>query len=58
MNFLKLFFLAIFLRLKKLFMFPQSIAAAMKDRHVRADCASNEAERLDRIRNPSKYLGR
>jgi hypothetical protein len=37
---------------------PRSVSTALrrfKDRRVRAD---SEAERLDRIRNPLKYLGK
>ena len=43
---------------KQACLLPQSVAAALK--HKRRQFALNalEAERLDRIRNPSKYLGK
>jgi len=37
---------------------PQSVANAVKQRRRLAVRNELEAERLDRIRNPSKYLGR
>ena len=37
---------------------PQSIGIAVKRRRREAIQAETEAERLDRIRNPSKYLGK
>ena len=43
---------------KQTWRIPHSVAAALK--HRRRQFALNvlEAERLDRIRNPSKYLGK
>ena len=43
---------------KKAWLFLHSVALALK--HGRRQLALNviEAERLDRIRNPSKYLGK
>ncbi|HLH56455.1 MAG TPA: hypothetical protein VKY92_22905 [Verrucomicrobiae bacterium] len=35
-----------------------SVAFVLEQRRKRADLNGLEAERLDRIRNPSKYLGR
>jgi hypothetical protein len=37
---------------------PQAVAAALKVRRRRFALGVLEAERLDRIRNPSKYLGK
>jgi hypothetical protein len=37
---------------------PQAIAVAMKQRRLQAVWNEREAERLDRIRNPSNYLGK
>ena len=37
---------------------PQSVAAALKQRRRQFALNLLEAERLDRIRNPSKYLGK
>jgi hypothetical protein len=37
---------------------PQSIAIAVKQRRQQTMLNALEAERLDRIRNPSKYLGK
>jgi hypothetical protein len=44
--------------LKQVWLFPHSIAVALKLRRRRFAVDASEAERLDRIRNPSKYLGR
>jgi hypothetical protein len=38
--------------------FPKIIALAAKDRELRRVSNKQEAERLDRIRNPSKYRGK
>ena len=38
--------------------FPQSVAMAVKQRQQQADLDGQEAERIDRICNPSKYLGK
>jgi len=37
---------------------PRSIANAGRHRRARIVWHEHEAERLDRIRNPSKYLGK
>jgi len=37
---------------------PKSIADAVKQRRRQTVLDESEAERLDRIRNPSKYLGK
>jgi hypothetical protein len=58
MNALKFICLAVAQFAKQIWLLPQSIAAAVKQK--RRGMARNklEAERLDRIRNPEKYLGR
>jgi hypothetical protein len=37
---------------------PQTISLALKERRQQAVRNDLEVERLDRIRNPSKYLGK
>jgi hypothetical protein len=44
--------------LKQAWLFPHSVAVALKQRRRRFALDVLEAERLDRIRNPSKYLGK
>jgi hypothetical protein len=39
-------------------LFPHSVAVAFRQRRQRLALSALEAERLDRIRNPSKYLGK
>jgi hypothetical protein len=43
---------------KEAWLFPHSVAVALKQRRRRFALNTLEAERLDRIRNPSKYLGK
>lgn len=38
--------------------FPRSVALALENRRQRTAQDDLEAERLDRIRNPSKYRGK
>jgi hypothetical protein len=58
MNVLKHICLTIFLLVKQAWLLPQSIAIAVQQRRRRVARNEVEAERLDRIRNPSKYLGK
>jgi hypothetical protein len=58
MNTLKLIFLTIVQLVKQAWLLPQSIANAVKQRRLLVVRNELEAERLDRIRNPSKYLGK
>jgi hypothetical protein len=44
--------------LKQAWLVPLSTAAALRKRRESITRDEVEAERLDRIRNPSKYLGR
>ena len=49
----------IFLQLaKQVWSLPQSAVAALRHRRQRMARNRLEAERLDRIRNPSSYLGK
>ena len=43
---------------KKAWLLPQSVAVALKRRRRQFALKVLEAERLDRIRHPSKYLGK
>ena len=58
MNTLKLVFLTIFQLVKQTWLLPQSIVYAVRQRRRQVVRNELEAERLDRIRNPSKYLGK
>ncbi len=58
MNILKRIWLAVGQRIKQVGSLPQTIASAIKHRQQRTILNELEAERLDRIRNPSKYRGK
>ena len=58
MNTLKLICLTIIQLIKQAWLLPQSVAIAVKQRRRQIVLNGLEAERLDRIRNPSKYLGK
>jgi hypothetical protein len=58
MNTLKLICLTIIQLIKQAWLLPQSVAIAAKQRRRRTVLDEREAERLDRLRNPSKYIGR
>jgi hypothetical protein len=58
MHTLKLIYLAILKLVKQAGLLPQSVANAVRQRRARIVWKGLEAERLDRIRNPSKYLGK
>jgi hypothetical protein len=55
---LKLIYLAIIRVLKQAWLFPQSAVDAVKQRRRQIVLNEVESERLDRIRNPSKYRGK
>ena len=55
---LKLIYLTILQLVKQACLLPQSVANAVQQRRARIVWNELEAERLDRIRNPSKYLGK
>jgi hypothetical protein len=58
MNLPKLIYLTLIQLVKQVWFLPQSIANAVRQRRWLAARNELEAERLDRIRNPSKYLGK
>jgi hypothetical protein len=58
MHTLKLICLTIIHLLKQAWLLPQSVVIAVQQRRRQIDRNKLEAERLDRIRNPSKYLGK
>ena len=58
MNRLKLICLAFVELVKQVWLLPESIFKAVREGKQRAARNKREAERLDRIRNPSKYLER
>jgi len=58
MNTLKLICLAIIQLIKQAWFLPQSASNTAWQRRRRVVLDAREAERLDRIRNPWKYLGK
>ncbi|MGD1089447.1 MAG: hypothetical protein ABR955_12095 [Verrucomicrobiota bacterium] len=58
MKTLKLICLTLIQWVKQACLFPQTIANAVEQRRRQTVLNEHEAERLDRIRNPSKYLGK
>ena len=58
MSVLKLICQATFGLFKWAWLFPHSLAVFLKERRRLFALSALEAERLDRIRNPSKYLGK
>jgi hypothetical protein len=58
MNIPKLICLTIIQLVKQGLSLPQSIADAVQQRRQKIVLKELEVERLDRIRNPSKYLGK
>ena len=57
-NLLKLIFLPVAELGKQAWLLPQTIANNIRHRQRRTILHELEAERLDRIRNPSKYRGK
>ena len=58
MHTLKFIGLTIIQLVKQVWFLPHSIANAVKQRRLQVVRNELEVERLDRIRNPSKYLGK
>jgi len=58
MHTLKLICLTIIQLVKQAWLLPQSVAIAVKQRRRQIVLNGLDAERFDRIRNPSKYLGK
>ncbi len=55
---IKLVFLTVVNLVKQAWLFPQSLVVMLKERRQQLTLDAEEVERLDRIRNPSKYLGK
>ena len=55
---LKLICLTIVNLVKQAWLLPQTVALALQQRRRKLARQEFETERLDRIRNPSKYAGR
>ena len=58
MNFFKMIGLTLMGLAKQAWLFPQSLALALNQKRQRVTVNEVEAERLDRLRHPSKYLGK
>jgi hypothetical protein len=58
MDKLKLICLTVVELVKQAWLLPQTIALAVQQRRLQLARRQSETERLDRIRNPSKYRGR
>jgi hypothetical protein len=58
MHTLKVICLTVLQLVKQVWLLPQSVANAVKQRRRQVVLNELEAERLDRIRNPLKYLGK
>jgi len=58
MNLLKLIGLTLIHLIRQVWELPRTISDGIKLRQQRRVSDEFEAERLDRIRNPSKYLGK
>jgi hypothetical protein len=58
MHILKVICLTIAELVKQIWAFPASVAANFRKRRRLSEVNEVEAERLDRIRHPSKYLGK
>jgi len=58
MSLFKLIGLTFVQLVKQAWLLPQTISNAVKQRQQRAIANTLETERLDRIRNPSKYRGK
>ena len=58
MHTLKLVCLNFLQLVKRVWLLPQSVANAVRQRRRQIVLNELEAERLDRIRNPLKYLGK
>jgi len=58
MNTLKHICLTVVLLVKQAWLLPQTVVNAVKQWRRQVVQNEHEVERLDRIRNPSKYLGR
>jgi hypothetical protein len=58
MHTLKVICLTICHLAKQAWLFPQTALLAFRRKHPQNEPNASEIERIDRIRNPSKYLGK
>jgi hypothetical protein len=58
MHLIKVICLTIFELAKQILAFPATLAANLRKKRGLVSINAVEAERLDRLRNPSKYLGK
>jgi hypothetical protein len=58
MHALKRIYLTVLESIKQAWLLPQSVSTALRERRRKIVRDDLEAERLDRIRNPSRYRGR
>ena len=58
MHLFKVICLTIFELAKQVLAFPATVAANLRKRRQLGEVNEVEAERLDRLRHPSKYLGK
>jgi hypothetical protein len=58
MSILKFVWLTLVQFVKQVWFLPQSVANTIQQRRRQTVLNEHEAERLDRIRNPDKYLGK
>jgi hypothetical protein len=58
MNALKIICQTIIQLVKRAWLLPQTVVTAVRQRRRQAVLDEYEVGRLDRLRNPSKYLGR
>jgi len=58
MHFLKVICLTVFQLANQAWLFPQNALLAFRRKRQQNEPNVSEIERIDRIRNPSKYLGR
>ena len=58
MNALKHFYLTFIRLVRQIWFVPRSVANALEQRRQQVVRNDLEAERLDRIRHPDKYLGK
>jgi hypothetical protein len=58
MNKLTMIWLSIIQSVKQAWLLPQTLALAFKQRRQQIVLNEHQVERLDRLRNPSKYRGR
>ena len=58
MNIFKIICLTFFELAKQVLAFPATVAANIRRKRRSTEVNEAEAERLDRLRNPSKYVGK